>query len=202
MGNVVFYKDSLDTFECDITIEGATTNSSKSRLILEFSDRTLLFNGDISNGHVSISIPKLSEIQDATGNATLEIIADSTYFEAWQSPFELKSKKSVAIAEVAINSDKSKVVIENVSKEKSSKPVAPTKQGIYTKTCSSRNREFVKESFDRFKSLDKSERKEIKETLKDFKATPTIREWAETVFNDVDTPYAKFCMMEVQRGRR
>ena len=125
MCNVVFYKDKIDTFECDITVEGATTNSSKTRLILEFSDRTLLFNGDITDGHVSISIPKLSEIQDANGHATLEVIADQTYFEAWTSPFELKNQKSVAIAEVTINSDKSKVVIENVSKEKSSKPSVP-----------------------------------------------------------------------------
>lgn len=202
MGNVVFYKDSIDTFECDITIEGASANTSKSRLILEFSDRTLLFTGDISDGHVSISIPKLSEIQDAVGHATLEVIADQTYFEAWTSPFELKNKKSVAIAEVTINSSKSKVVIENVSKEKSRKPVVSTKPGVYKDSCSRKNRQFVSESFERFNSLDKSERKQIKQTLKEFRAKPTVEKWAGTVFNDTDTLYAKYCMMEVQHGQR
>jgi hypothetical protein len=201
MGNVVFYKDSIDTFECDITIEGASANTSKSRLILEFSDRTLLFTGDISDGHVSISIPKLSEISDRDGTATLEVIADQTYFEAWTSPFELKNKKSVAIAEVTINSSTSKVVIENVSKEKSSKPTISKKQGIYTDSCSSRNRQFVSESFGRYKALDKSERKQIKQTLKEFRAKPTVQKWAGTVFNDTGTPYARYCMMEVQHGQ-
>ena len=198
MGNVVFYKDSIDTFECDIQIEGASSSQSKSRLILEFSDRTLLFNGDIQDGHVSISIPKLYEISDSYGTATLEVIADQTYFEAWTSSFELKNKKSVAIAEISISSNKSKVFVENVSKQE--KPKLIKEQGVCKSTCSPKNKKFVTESFKRFKALSNSEKKKLKTTLKEFTPKSTIESWAGTVFNESDTLYAKYCMYEVQQG--
>jgi len=200
MSNIVFYRDTADTFECDVNIKGASTSETKSRLVLEFSDRTLLFTGQIIDGHISINIPKLSEISDEQGTATLEVIADQTYFEAWTSSFELKNKKSIEIAEVKINANVSRVVVENVSKNVVEEEAPKTDGTIYRESCSKKNRKFVVESFGRFKALDKSERKEVKNTLKEFTAKAPVKKWAETIFNDVDTPYAKYCMYEVQKG--
>jgi hypothetical protein len=199
MGNVVFYRDALDTFECDVKIEGASADHSKSRLVLEFSDRTLLFTGAINDGHVSIKIPKLSEISDKSGEATLEIIADQTFFEAWSAPFDLKNKKSVGISEVTINDDSSKrIVVENVSKE--SKPQVKD-NGIIKKSCSTNNRRAVSESFKRFKSMSDSEKKKIKTELRSFEPKIIVENWADSVFNDSDTQYAKYCMYEMQQGK-
>jgi len=197
MGNVVFYKDSIDTFECDVRIEGASSSQSKTRLVLEFSDRTLLFNGNIKDGHVSIQIPKLSEVRDSDGQATLEVIADQTYFEAWSSPFDLKNKKSVGITEVSISSDSSKVFVENVSKE--TKPIIKD-TGIIKQSCSKNNRRVVSESFKRFKSLNGKEKKQVKKQLKSFEPKSLIETWATSVFNDTDTQYAKYCMYEMQQN--
>jgi len=103
MSNIVFYKDPVDTFECDIKVDGASASNTKARLVLEFQNKSLLFNGSIHNGRVSVKIPKLSEIDEHTGNTTLEIIADQTFFEAWKSNFELKNKKNVTVNEIKIN---------------------------------------------------------------------------------------------------
>ena len=80
MGNVVFYKDSDDLFKCGITLEGASLSTAKTRLILEFSTKTLLFNGSIDAGAVSVKIPRLSEVEDSHGRAGLEVIADLGVF--------------------------------------------------------------------------------------------------------------------------
>jgi len=201
MGNVVFYKDANETFECDIQIEGASSSQSITRLILEFSNRTLLFEGTIENGHVMIDVPQLSEITDKEGLATLEVIADQTFFKAWQSPFDLENKRSVTVTEVMIGgSSKRKVRVENVSKEKPSVNSIPSETGIYRNSCSKKNKKFVVESFQRFKSMDKKEKKQIKEALKAFSPKPSIEGWADTVFNNADTQYAKYCMYEIQQG--
>jgi len=202
MADVVFYRDTHKTFECDVKIEGATSNSNKVRLVLEFSDRTYLFNGEIRDGHVSVTVPKLHDIKEANGTATLEIIADQTFFEAWQSPFQLKSKKSVTISEVRIRDDGAKVVVSNVSEDKPSEATVSEGTGIYTETCSASNKKFVVESFERFKALDGKEKRSVKKTLREFEAKPAIKKWAKTVFKDTDTPYAKYCMYELQRGKK
>jgi len=202
MGNFVFYRDSAKTFECDIKIQGASTNSTRARLTLEFSDRTLLFNGDIRDGHVSVVVPKLPEISESAGNATLEIIADQTFFEAWKSPIQLMNKKSVFVSEVKVHDSKSKIVVENVNQDVPRVTKTPETTGIYKGGCSVANRKFVKESFNRFESMDSGQKKIVKESLREFRAKPTIKAWAETVFTDTNTPYAKYCMYALQIGSK
>jgi hypothetical protein len=195
MSNVVFYKDSVDTFECDIKIDGASSSKSKARLVLEFSDRTLLFNGKIDKGHVSVKIPKLSEVSDESGRAILEIIAEQTYFEAWESPFDLKNKKSVSIKEVIVNSDANKIIVENVSKSPTVEKRVPA---ILKESCTDKNAKFVSESFARFNSLDERERSNVKKSLREFAPKQITKSWASTVFKDPSSQYAKYCMMRLQ----
>lgn len=202
MGNFVFYRDSAKTFECDIKIQGASTNSTRARLTLEFSDRTLLFNGEIRDGHVSVVVPKLPEISESTGNATLEIIADQTFFEAWKSPIQLESKRGVFVSEVKVMDSKSKIVVENVNQDRPRAKKEPEPTGIYKGSCSPENRRFVTESFERFNTMDNRHKRQVKKSLKEFKAKSTIRAWAESVFRDPNTPYAKYCMYELQTGSK
>jgi len=198
MGNsVVFYKDSVDTFECDIKIDGASSKA-KTRLVLEFQNRTLLFNGDIKEGHVSVKIPKLSDIDESTGKATLEVIVDQTFFEAWSENFDLKNKKNVSVNEVVINSSKSSVMVENVSKSVDRK----RPPSILRESCSQKNATLVSSAFDEFRMMSENEKREIKRELKRFKPKRVVQEWAENVFEDSSTTYAKYCMMRLQESSK
>lgn len=202
MSSVVFYKDSADTFECDVKIEGASYGKSKTRLVLEFKDRTLMFPGFIKEGHVSIGIPKLTDINDEGGKAILEVIADSTYFEAWTSDFELKNKKSVAIAEIKINSEASNIVVENISKHQpSQEPIQKLKpKSIYKENCTKKNKKFAIQTFKKFNLLSENKIKQSKKELSNYKPSPMIKKWADTVFDDSNTLYAKYCMMQLQKS--
>lgn len=199
---VVFYKDSVDVFECDIKIDGASSSKTKARLVLEFQNRTLLFNGSISNGHVSVKIPKLSDIDESTGNATLEVIAEQTFFEAWKAPFDLRNKKNVRVNEVRVNNSKKTIMAEvkNVSKGPEKKQTR--KPSILKENCSDKNADYVSESFDMFSSLKPKEKNQVKRELREFQPKRLIREWADNVFEDSSTTYAKYCMMRLQKGSK
>ena len=42
------YTDKQEIFECDIQLEGASLNNSKARLVIETTDLSLLFKGNIT----------------------------------------------------------------------------------------------------------------------------------------------------------
>ena len=42
------FTDKSELFECDIKLEGASLSKSSARLVVETSDYSLLFNGNIS----------------------------------------------------------------------------------------------------------------------------------------------------------
>jgi hypothetical protein len=201
MGNsVIFYKDIVDTFECDIKIEGTSLSESKARLLFKFKNRSYIFEGTISSdGRVKVIIPKLSEVSDDSGHAVLEVIAESSYFEAWSSDFQLKNKKEVKINEVKISSSNKNVVIENISAEVHPEPTK--KSNIYKGTCSEKNKKFIKETFDRFSSLPSSDKKKLKKQIKEFNASPLIKKWGESSFEDTNTLHAKLCMYVLQNGK-
>lgn len=108
------FTDKSETFECDIKIKGASLTESKSRLIVETDDYSLMFNGKIdSDGKCEIPIRKLKGLIDETskGNIRLEVIAEDTYFIPWESTFEIEASKSVTV-EVKSQSNKN-VITEN-----------------------------------------------------------------------------------------
>lgn len=94
-----FYKDKSKLFECNISVDGAKLADTKARLVLEFpNNKSLLFRGKINeNGKCKIVIPPLKEIEEITGKAVLEIIAESTYFESWQDEFQVESSKKITV---------------------------------------------------------------------------------------------------------
>ena len=94
------FTDKSELFECDIKLEGASLSKSKARLVVETSDYSLLFNGDInSSGKCEIPIRKLKGLIDesTTGNIRLEVIAEDTFFTPWESDFEVDASKKVTV---------------------------------------------------------------------------------------------------------
>ena len=127
------FTDKSELFECDIKLEGASLSKSSARLVVETSDYSLLFNGNInSSGKCEIPIRKLKGLIDenTTGNIRLEVIAEDTYFTPWESDFEVDASKKVTV-EVKSQSTKKPIVETKVNvKVKNEKPTINEKQYV------------------------------------------------------------------------
>ena len=111
------YTDKQETFECDLFLEGADLKESSARILVETKDLTLLFPGKITeDGNCKVPIKKLKGLlgEDTTGNIKLEVIAEDTLIEPWQSEFVVQTSKKVTV-EVKGQKDK-KPIKEVVSK--------------------------------------------------------------------------------------
>ena len=127
------FTDKSELFECDIKLEGASLSKSKARLVVETSDYSLLFKGEInSKGKCEIPIRKLKGLIDesTTGNIRLEVIAEDTFFIPWESDFEVDASKKVTV-EVKSQTTKKPIVETKVNvKVKNKKPTITEKQHI------------------------------------------------------------------------
>ena len=109
------YTDKQETFECDLFLEGADLKESSARILVETKDITLLFPGTISKeGTCKVPIKKLKGLlgEDTTGNIKLEVIAEDTLIQPWQSEFVVETSKKVT---VEIKSQEDKKPIKEVS---------------------------------------------------------------------------------------
>ena len=94
------YTDKQEIFECDIQLEGASLNNSKARLVIETTDLSLLFKGNItSEGKCKIPVKRLKGLlgENSKGTIKLEVIAEDTYFIPWESNFEVDTAKKVQV---------------------------------------------------------------------------------------------------------
>ena len=127
------FTDKSELFECDIKLEGASLSKSSARLVVETSDYSLLFKGDInSSGKCEIPIRKLKGLIDenTTGNIRLEVIAEDTFFTPWESDFEVDASKKVTV-EVKSQTTKKPIVEAKVKvKVKDKKPTITEKQHV------------------------------------------------------------------------
>ena len=124
------FTDKSELFECDIKLEGASLSKSKARLVVETSDYSLLFDGNISsNGKCEIPIRKLKGLIDenTTGNIRLEVIAEDTFFTPWESDFEVETSKKVTV-EVKTQTTKKPIVEAKVKVKE--KPTITEKQHV------------------------------------------------------------------------
>ena len=125
--------DKSELFECDIKLEGASLSKSSARLVVETSDYSLLFKGEInSSGKCEIPIRKLRGLMDesTTGNIRLEVIAEDTFFTPWESDFEVDASKKVTV-EVKSQSAKKPIVETKVKvKIKDEKPTLTEKDHV------------------------------------------------------------------------
>jgi hypothetical protein len=111
------FTDKSEFFECDIKLEGASLSKSSARLVVETSDYSLLFKGEInSSGKCEIPIRKLKGLIDenTTGNIRLEVIAEDTFFTPWESDFEVDASKKVTV-EVKSQSTKKPIIETKVN---------------------------------------------------------------------------------------
>ena len=127
------FTDKSELFECDIKLEGASLSKSSARLVVETSDYSLLFKGEInSNGKCEIPIRKLKGLIDenTTGNIRLEVIAEDTFFTPWESDFEVDASKKVTV-EVKSQTTKKPIVETKVKvKVKDEKPTITEKDHV------------------------------------------------------------------------
>ena len=127
------FTDKSELFECDIKLEGASLSKSSARLVVETSDYSLLFKGEInSNGKCEIPIRKLKGLIDenTTGNIRLEVIAEDTFFTPWESDFEVDASKKVTV-EVKSQQTKKPIVETKVNvKVKEEKPTLTEKDHV------------------------------------------------------------------------
>ena len=94
------YTDKQETFECDLFLEGADLKQSSARLIVESKDLTLMFKGAIDEkGNCKVPIKKLKGLmnENTTGDIKLEVIAEDTLIEPWQSDFIVDTAKKVTV---------------------------------------------------------------------------------------------------------
>ena len=94
------YTDKQETFECDLFLEGADLKQSSARILVETKDLTLLFPGKITeDGNCKVPIKKLKGLlgEDTTGNIKLEVIAEDTLIQPWQSEFVVETSKKVTV---------------------------------------------------------------------------------------------------------
>lgn len=113
----VLYKDKAEEFVCDIAIEGVSQKDTEVRLIVESSDWTLMFKGEINNGKCIIPLRKLAILNEGQrGNIKLEVNADGNLFTPWEDEFIVKVSKKVT---VNINESKKESGVRvNVKKKK------------------------------------------------------------------------------------
>lgn len=187
--SIVFYRDKPNNFSCGIKINGASLSESKARLILAFPNKSVMFNGKISSkGEVSIDIPAIKESHDS-GQATLEIIADSMLFEAWKSQFNIKSQRNIQVESVSVNQyDDKKIVIENVNANLD-KQISKQKSRILKKNVSEKNKKIIS------KILEMYSPNSLK--ISDFK-DKKIKNWISDNFRDPSTSKALFCGMVLE----
>ena len=94
------YTDKQENFECQIYLEGTSLSKSRARLIVESGDLNIMFNGEIDkNGKCQVPIKKLRGLVDEndTGRIKLEVIAEDTYFQPWQSEFVVETAKKIKV---------------------------------------------------------------------------------------------------------
>ena len=94
------YTDKQETFECDLCLEGADLKQSSARIVVESKDLTLMFKGTIDEkGNCKVPIKKLKGLmsENTTGDIKLEVIAEDTLIEPWQSDFVVETAKKVTV---------------------------------------------------------------------------------------------------------
>jgi len=95
----VLYKDKAEEFVCDIAIEGVSQKDTEVRLIVESSDWTLMFKGEVKNGKCVIPLKKLAILNEGQrGNIKLEVNADGNLFTPWEDEFIVKVSKKVTVS--------------------------------------------------------------------------------------------------------
>ena len=107
----ILNNDKSENFECTISLEGASLENSKARIIIETKDLNLMYYGTIdSDGKCTVLIENLKKPfpKEIKGIMKLEVIADDTYFSPWQDSVVIKPSKSLKVETVSVGKKKPK----------------------------------------------------------------------------------------------
>ena len=116
------YTDKKEIFECKIFLEGASLKKAISRIVVETEYLNLMFEGTIDkDGNCKVPIKKLRGLvsENTKGTMKLEVIAEDTYFNPWESDFEVNTAKKIKVEvkqqeKPVIKSNKPKMVVKEV----------------------------------------------------------------------------------------
>lgn len=103
MNSLQIYTDKSENFKFQLTLEGADISNTFSRLCLEFDDgQNIYFKGKLDNtGLCTVKIPAMKGFQ-GSGNAKIEVVAESTYFPIHEMRFNIEKKLEVTCENIRI----------------------------------------------------------------------------------------------------
>ena len=103
------YTDKKEVFECKLHLEGASLSDSSARIVVESNNISFLFPGKIDkDGNCKVPIKKLKGLLDenSKGKIKLEVIAEGTLIEPWDSDFFIETSKKVKVEVKSQNKSK------------------------------------------------------------------------------------------------
>lgn len=93
------YRDREESFECNISVEGASLASAQVRLIIDTNLLNLVFYGKLyKDGRCLVPLKKMAMLPEGTrGQIRLEVIVDDTMFMPWESACIVEGAKKVSV---------------------------------------------------------------------------------------------------------
>ena len=93
------YRDREETFECNISVEGASLASAVARIIVDTNTINLIFYGKLyKDGRCLVPLQKMTMYPEGTrGQIRLEVIVDDTVFSPWESACVVEGAKKVTV---------------------------------------------------------------------------------------------------------
>ena len=93
------YRDREETFECNISVQGAKLSTSQARLIFDHEICNVVFYGKVyKDGKCTVPLKKMSFYPEGSiGRVRLEVIVDDTIFIPWEETFVVEGAKKVTV---------------------------------------------------------------------------------------------------------
>jgi predicted nucleic acid-binding Zn-ribbon protein len=93
------YRDREETFECNISVEGASLSSAQVRLVIDTNLLNVIFYGKLyKDGRCLVPLKKMTMFPEgAKGQIRLEVVVDDTLFSPWESTCVVEGAKKVSV---------------------------------------------------------------------------------------------------------
>lgn len=93
------YRDREESFECNISIEGASLSSAQVRLVIDTNIFNVVFYGKLyKDGKCLVPLKKMNMLPEYTkGQIRLEVVVDDTMFVPWESACVVEGAKKVHV---------------------------------------------------------------------------------------------------------
>jgi hypothetical protein len=93
------YRDKEETFECNISVTGASLSSAQARLIIDTPNLNIIFYGKLyKDGRCMVQLGKMTALpEESRGRIRLEVIVDDTLFVPWESACVVEGSKKVTV---------------------------------------------------------------------------------------------------------